>query len=314
MASPQHPTQVTHFSKNPVRFLSTSDAGDLCFGYDGEIYLLPSGATGPKKVAIRVGFGDTERKTEVVDMSDGATEIALNPDGKEIAFVAHGEVFVASTEHGDTKRIPAVTTQERSVSFSPDGRRLVFAGETDKSWNVYEASIHQPKEEEPYFFNSTVVDVKPLIDNGQENFQPAYSPDGKEVAYLENRTTLKVFNLDSRQSRLILPGDKNYSYSDGDQWFSWSPDGKYFAVQFKDPNRWSSEGGIVDAEGQAAARRFHQQRLPERSRDLHEGWQGDPVVQRPRGSARHGRRRRCRAGGRLRVVPQPEGLRPLQAE
>ena len=33
-------------------------------------------------------------------MSDGATEIALNPDGKEIAFVAHGEVFVTSTEHG----------------------------------------------------------------------------------------------------------------------------------------------------------------------------------------------------------------------
>ena len=249
VANPQNPTQVTHFTKNPVRFLSTSDAGDLCFGYDGEIYLLPGGATEPKKVAIRVGFGDTERKVEVVDMSDGATEIALNPDGKEIAFVAHGEVFVASTEHGDTKRIPAVTTQERSVSFSPDGRRLVFAGETDKSWNVYEASIRQPKEEEPYFFNSTVVDVKPIVDNGQENFQPAYSPDGKEVAYLENRTTLKVFNLDSKQSRLILAGDKNYSYSDGDQWFSWSPDGKYFAVQFKDPNRWSSEGGIVDAEG-----------------------------------------------------------------
>ena len=249
IASPQNPTQITHFSKNPVRFLSTSDAGDLCFGYDGEIYLLPNGAAEPKKVSVRVGFGDTERKAEVVDMSDGATEIALNPDGKEIAFVAHGEVFVASTEHGDTKRIPAVTTQERSVSFSPDGRRLVFAGETDKSWNVYEASIHQPKEEEPYFFNSTVVDVKPLVDNGQENFQPVYSPDGKEVAYLENRTTLKVINLDSKQSRLILAGDKNYSYSDGDQWFSWSPDGKYFAVQFKDPSRWSNEGGIVDAEG-----------------------------------------------------------------
>jgi tricorn protease len=253
---PQNPVQVTHFDKNPVRFLSSSAAGDLCFGYDGEIYTLANGAAEPKKVPIQIGFGDSERKVEIVDMSDGATEIALNPDGKEIAFVAHGEVFVASTEHGDTKRITNTPTQERSVSFSPDGRRLVFAGETAKSWNLYEASIKQPKEEEPYFFNSTVVDIKPILDNGQENFQPRYSPDGKEVAYLENRTTLKVLNLDSKQSRLILSGDHNYSYSDGDQWFDWSPDGKWFAVEFKDPNRWSSEGGIVDAEGKQQLSNF----------------------------------------------------------
>ena len=253
---PQNPTQITHFDTNPVRFLSISDAGQMCFGYDGEIYTLADDKSQPKKVNISVGFGDTERKVEVVDMSDGATEMALNPDGKEVAFVAHGEVFVASTEHGDTKRITNTPTQERSVSFSPDGRRLVFAGETSKSWNLYEATIKQPKEEEPYFFASTVVDIKPILDNGQENFQPMYSPDGKEVAYLENRTTLKVLNLDSKQSRLILSGDHNYSYSDGDQWFDWSPDGKYFAVQFKDPNRWSSEGGIVDAEGKQQLTNF----------------------------------------------------------
>ncbi len=268
---PQNPTQITHYTKNPVRFLSTSDTGDLCFGYDGEIYLLPPGTSEPKKVAIQIGFGDTERKTEVVNLSDGATEMKLSPDGKEIAFVAHGEVFVTSTEHGDTKRVPAVTVQERSVDFSPDGRHLVFAGETAKSWNLYEATIHQPKEEEPYFFNATVVDVKPLLDNGQENFQPTYSPDGKEVAFLENRTTLKVLNLDSKQARVILPGDKNYSYSDGDQWYSWSPDGKSFAVQFKDPNRWSNEAGVVDAEGKQQLTDFTNSGYE----DVHPNWTPD---------------------------------------
>ncbi len=237
VANPQSRRQITRFSTNPVRFLSVAADGKICFGYDGEIYTLADDGSEPRKVAIRVGLGDSERKVEIINKSDGATEMALNPNGKEIAFVVHGEVFVASTEHGDTKRITNTPTQERGVSFSPNGRRLVFAGETGKSWNLYEVTVHQPKEEEPYFFASTVVDIKPILDNGQENFQPIYSPDGKEVAYLENRTTLKVLNLDTRQSRLVLAGDKNYSYSDGDQWFSWSPDGRYFAVQFLAPFR-----------------------------------------------------------------------------
>ncbi|MBI5442066.1 MAG: PDZ domain-containing protein, partial [Deltaproteobacteria bacterium] len=77
------------------------------------------------------------------------------------------------------------------------------------------------------------------------------SPDGKEVAYLEERTTLKVLNLASGQSRVVLPGDLNYSYSDGDQWYEWSPDGRTLAVQFLSPTRWSSEVGLVPAAGGA---------------------------------------------------------------
>ncbi len=243
------PTQVTHFDKNPVRFLSIANNGALCFNFDGGIYVLDAGGAEPRRIAVQPGLGESRRRTEVVNFGDGATEIALNPDGKEMAFVVHGEVFVASTEYGVTKRITNTPTQERSVSFSPDGRRLVFAGETDKSWNLYEASIAQKKEDEPYFYNSTVVDVKPILENGAENFQPQYSPDGKEVAYLENRTALKVLNLDTHQTRLVLSGDKNYSYSDGDQWYDWAPDGKWFAVTFNDPHRWSQEVGIVDAGG-----------------------------------------------------------------
>ena len=46
------PQAVTSFKKLPVRFLSASDNGTLCFGYDGQIYTMkPSGQ--PQKVAVR---------------------------------------------------------------------------------------------------------------------------------------------------------------------------------------------------------------------------------------------------------------------
>jgi tricorn protease len=243
------PQQVTHFEKNPVRFLSIAQNGDLCFGYDGEIYLLPHGATNPAKVQIHIAVAENAPNRQQTHLNTGVTEIALSPNGKEVAFVVRGDVYVASIEHGDTKRITNTPGQERNLSFSYDGRRLVFAAEYDKPWALYEASIVQSKEKEPYFFNSTVVDIHPLLENGQENLLPKYSPDGKEVAYLENRAAVKVLNLESKQTRVVLPAARNYSYQDDDLWFDWSPDGKWILSTFLQTGRWSREVGIVDASG-----------------------------------------------------------------
>jgi C-terminal processing protease CtpA/Prc/Tol biopolymer transport system component len=151
-------------------------------------------------------------------------------------------------EGGVTKRITNTPWQERSVSFSPDGRSLVFAAEKDNNWNIYTISIN--RKEEPYFYASTVLKEETVVATPAEEFQPAFSPDGKEIAYLENRVTLKVMNLASKQSRTILAADKNYSYADGDQYYQWSPDSKWFLVTYGLPERiLNPEVGLVNADG-----------------------------------------------------------------
>ena len=45
--------QITFHTKHPVRFLSISTTGTLCYGYDGEIYTLTPGKQ-PQKVNISI--------------------------------------------------------------------------------------------------------------------------------------------------------------------------------------------------------------------------------------------------------------------
>lgn len=241
--------QITHFSTNPVRFLSIADDGTLCFGFDGEIYTQAAGATAPVKLRVMVPAENSRPTTATLHLKNGATEMALSPSGKEVAFVLRGDVYVASTTTGATRRITDTPAQERGIAFSPDGRRLAFAAEYSRPWSLYEASL--VRSQDTGFLDAKAIDIHPLLENERDNQQPRYSPDGKEVAFLENRATLKVLNLARRSTRLVLPGDVNYSVEDGDQWFDWSPDGRRFAVSFLDLDRWSSKAGLVDASGRS---------------------------------------------------------------
>jgi Tol biopolymer transport system component/C-terminal processing protease CtpA/Prc len=249
---PPKTTAITHFTKNPVRFLTRAGNGTLCFSYDGEVYTLVPGQE-PKKVAIRIAADGRSTIEKVVPVNENFTEATLSPNGKEFAYVFRGEIFVSSVDGGTTKRITNTPWQERSVHFSPDGRSLVYAAERDSSWNVYVTTI--ARKEEPYFSASTVLTQTPVVTTAAEEYQPTFSPDGKEVAYLEDRVTLKVVNLATRQTRTILTAEHNYSYSDGDQYYQWSPDGKWFLVQFGlDQRIFAPQVGLVAADGKGPLR------------------------------------------------------------
>lgn len=239
-------TQLTRYEKNPVRFLSVAQNGTLCFGYNGEIYLQKTGGEA-QKLAVTIQTDERYAAEKTESFTDGATEVSVSPNGKEMAFIVRGEVFVTSAEGGTTKRITNTPGQERSVSFSPDGRSILYASERDQIWGIYRTSL--VRKEENYFFHSTLLQEETLVKGSTEAFQPAWSPDGTEVAYLEDRTGVKVYNIASKKSREILPVNRNYSYSDGDQFFDWSPDGNYLIVNVLQEGNWREQLALADVKG-----------------------------------------------------------------
>lgn len=236
LRDPSQPRQVTFFSKEPVRFLSISRDGTICFGYDGEIWCRRRNGD-PFRVRVIVRHQPDEKAVVTVPVGD-VEEMAVAPNGKGIAFIFHGEVFVCSTEGRSVRQITRTPGVEAGLSFSSDGRRLLYAGERDGRWKIFQTEVD----------TSGPVKESVLIGNEHENYQPRFSPDGREIAYIEDRTTLKIYNIASGVSRTILKG-RLYSRRDNDQYFRWSPDGKWLLIGFSEPGAGNDETGIVPTDG-----------------------------------------------------------------
>ena len=241
------PQQLTRFSGNPVRFLSSSKDGKLCFGYDGEIYTLVKGGQ-PSKVKVNIVADRNDRDLVRQINSYGATEISVSPSGKEVAFVMHGDVYVTSVEYRTTKRLTDTPEQERDICFAPDGRSVVYASERGGVWQIYVTSI-KDKDEKSFTYATQLTEER-LTNSMATSQMPKYSPDGKMVAFFENRGDLRVIDVKSKDILTVLDGKNNYSYSDGDLWFEWSPDSKWLLSSYMGGGGWNSNDiALVDASG-----------------------------------------------------------------
>ena len=237
--------QITRFGTHPVRFLSMG-GGILCFAWDGEIYTMKPG-TEPQKVAIDLML-DEENKPEFLKMSSGASSASVSPDGKQVAFIARGDVFVTSVEYPTTKQITCTAAAESAVDFGKDNRSLVYASERDGLSQLYIARIS--RKEDPEFPNATLVEEEALLpDCNMERGYPKFSPDGKEVAFIEDRIRLMVVNLETKAVRQITDGSTWYSLSGGFS-YEWSPDGKWFTLEYTARGHEPyNDIGIVSANG-----------------------------------------------------------------
>ncbi|MEM7475583.1 MAG: S41 family peptidase [Planctomycetota bacterium] len=238
--------QISKFETHPVRNLSVSSSGLLCYTQHGNLFTQRVGEE-PKPVAVTFQADLQAKDYETKKLSD-VSEFAVSPNGKEIAIVSRGEIFVTSRDFRTTKRITNTAEQERSVSFHKDGRTLLYAGERDGKWKLYEASLSDKREK--YFFTATEIEEKEIYSADAESFQPLYSPDGKKIAFLAGRDEIQILNRETGDTNVALSKVHNYSYSDGDITFAWSSDSKWLTSDYAARSRlFIPNIGIFPADG-----------------------------------------------------------------
>jgi tricorn protease len=246
--NPKEIRQSTTFKTHPVRFLSISKENTLCFGYDGEIYTMkPNGK--PQKLSINII--EESKQNDIKEIGGGANAVAVSADGKQVASILRGEIFVSSVDYKYTKRITNSAATDYTESFSPEGNTLVFASESSGMWDLYLAKLG--RKEENYFFNATLIEIEHIFKTQSvERMIPQFSPDGKKIAFVLDRHKIAVYDIESKKVTEVTDGTGNPS-TDGMINFEFSPDSRWLAFTctphkhdpYSDIGLVSIDGGMV---------------------------------------------------------------------
>lgn len=225
--------QLTNFKEDGLRYLTVSrDGSTAAFSRQTDVYVMNTNSGEPKKVDINISadyrFDPIEYKSE----SSGATEYAVSPNGKLLAFVVHGDVFIKETDKEESRsknltNDPAA--RDQMVTFLNDST-LIFVSDKYEQKDLFLVRSADPEQSD--LFKSLKHEIVRITNTEGEEQRPVVSPDLKKIAYVVDRGRLIVADISTE-------GDLSNSTTLLDGWdfpgaIAWSPDSKWLAYQLSD--------------------------------------------------------------------------------
>jgi dipeptidyl aminopeptidase/acylaminoacyl peptidase len=266
--------------------------------YRGNVWLAPvDGSEPPRR------FTTGERR-------DG--EPRWSPDGTRMAFVSSraekepGQLYVISLKGGEAEKLTKLKEDVRRIAWSPDGTQLVFASRVrDEAYEEEDERKRPPRRVKRLWYKlddegwiadrrtqlfavpaDGSAEPRQLTDGEYENGDPAWSPDGKRIAFASGRTDswdvdlvqdLYLVSPEGGEPELLTHGDGICSKP------SWSLDGTRIAYQYSpDPYVWGRHAQIAVIDVASRERRILTESLDRQCGpypDVREPvWDGDRIV------------------------------------
>jgi len=197
---------------------------------------------------------DGQQNIQLTHSPDGESSPQWSPDGKYLSFTSsrqgkRSQLWLMDRRGGEARKITDVKSNFSDYAWSPDGSRVAFVMQDPpdtsktKTAKPYVIDRFQFKQDvEGYLMNRRshlyVLDIKTekvdtLTRGNYDERSPVWSPDGKTIAFVSNRTTEPDKNANS--DIWIMEAKKDSKPKQLTAWTGpdssprWSPDGKWIA-------------------------------------------------------------------------------------
>jgi C-terminal processing protease CtpA/Prc/Tol biopolymer transport system component len=232
---------MTHFKEGRVLWPSIGDGGKtIVFERNFTIWKMDTATSKAERVPVTLrGAPASPGVTHVAETN--FSKLALSPDGKKIAVIAHGEVFAASAKDGgEGQRLTHTATAESEPAWSADSMKLVYRSESGSG----EGSGHNL-----VMYDFATSKESALTQAGNDDANPRWAPDGKSIAYVRNDKELHVVAVPTNDAaaadRVVASGELPESA------VTWSPDGQWIAFTMQDKRSFRNVHVVAAAGGES---------------------------------------------------------------
>jgi len=142
--------RLTDFEVDDVQAFDVSaDGSTVVFTVWDTLYTLDVNNPNAKAMPITVTANEDELDNyEIKSVRREVSEAALSPDGKVMAMVAYGEVYVRNVEEDSpTRRVTQSHARENGIVWSPDGLKLYFVSDETGTEGIYAATVKLTRKE-----------------------------------------------------------------------------------------------------------------------------------------------------------------------
>ncbi|MDM1296103.1 PD40 domain-containing protein [Sphingobacterium sp. N143] len=203
---------LTTFSESIKRPFVSANGTSIVFekGYQLYIYNVKSKVIEQPKIALN--RNQVLGKLKEFNIKGNISNFDVSPDGKKMAFVSRGELFVSDVEGKFIRQMPGQGERIMEVKWLKDSKTLLYS-QTFKGYQNWFSRAADGKGE-----------IRQLTQDFRNNRDIAFNAERTKAVYLSGRDEVRVLDLLSLKSQTVVK-DEIWGFQNSAP--SFSPDGNY---------------------------------------------------------------------------------------
>ena len=205
--------RLTNFSTSIMWPKVSANGEKIVFRKDYQLYVFDVASATSRKLEVNININSTVDKNQSFDVKGKITYFDVSSDGKKMAFVSRGKLFISDVKGEFVQEISTAAIEAvGEVKWLKDNVSLLYSRSYKGYYNWFLVNVT----------NASIK--KQLTKSKMNNRQMTFNKEMSKGVYLRGRNEIQILDLKTLKSELIVK-DELWGFENSNPYFS--PTDKY---------------------------------------------------------------------------------------